>query len=169
MTMARQRWQYLLLFLAYLAFSLAASKRLSIPQESNLLLTAYSTAPTTFCKCTCFSNSTIIPFEAYSPSEASNTNATGGRKPRSCNDCTKQFCLDADLSICSEATEENVFTLCFQRDSTKDQAVIFIFIFATVGLLAWAAIKPYVVQWRERTRAKYSYTPVAGERDVDGQ
>lgn len=31
-----------------------------------------------------------------------------------------------------------------ERDSTKDEAVVFIFIFATTGLLIWAGIKPWV-------------------------
>ena len=31
-----------------------------------------------------------------------------------------------------------------ERDSRKDEAVVFIFIFATAGLLIWAAIKPWV-------------------------
>ena len=34
-----------------------------------------------------------------------------------------------------------------ERDSRKDEAVVFIFIFATAGLLIWAAIKPWVGKW----------------------
>ena len=34
-----------------------------------------------------------------------------------------------------------------ERDSTKDQAVVIIFIFATVGLLLWAMIGPWVGGW----------------------
>lgn len=34
-----------------------------------------------------------------------------------------------------------------ERDSRKDEAVVFIFIFATAGLLIWAAIKPWVRKW----------------------
>lgn len=36
-----------------------------------------------------------------------------------------------------------------ERDSRKDEAVVFIFIFATAGLLGWAAIKPWVGKWVE--------------------
>jgi hypothetical protein len=36
-----------------------------------------------------------------------------------------------------------------ERDSAKDQAVVFIFIFATVGLLIYAAIRPWVQKWAE--------------------
>ena len=34
-----------------------------------------------------------------------------------------------------------------ERDSRKDEAVVFIFIFATAGLLIWAAIRPWVSKW----------------------
>ena len=34
-----------------------------------------------------------------------------------------------------------------ERDSRKDEAVVFIFIIATVGLLVWAAVKPWVSKW----------------------
>lgn len=36
-----------------------------------------------------------------------------------------------------------------ERDSRKDEAVVFIFIFATAGLLGWAAVKPWVGKWVE--------------------
>jgi len=34
-----------------------------------------------------------------------------------------------------------------ERDSAKDQAVVYIFIFATVGLLSYAAVRPWIDQW----------------------
>ena len=34
-----------------------------------------------------------------------------------------------------------------ERDSRKDETVVFIFIFATAGLLIWAAVKPWVGKW----------------------
>lgn len=37
-----------------------------------------------------------------------------------------------------------------ERDSLKDETVVVIFIFATAGLLAWAAVKPWVDKLRER-------------------
>lgn len=43
-------------------------------------------------------------------------------------------------------TEGGVST---ERDSTKDEAVVFIFIFATAGLLIWAAVRPWVGRWVE--------------------
>ena len=39
-----------------------------------------------------------------------------------------------------------------ERDSRKDEAVVFIFIFATAGLLIWAAIKPWVGKWVDVSR-----------------
>jgi hypothetical protein len=38
-------------------------------------------------------------------------------------------------------------TLFPERDSVKDEAVVFIFIFATAGLLLWALAKPYIEKW----------------------
>lgn len=87
-----------------------------------------------------------------------------------CNDCNRQFCLDYNLPICKNARVEDVFTQCFrtlapdisskkwgsgrcveanslERDSAKDEAVVFIFIFATAGLLIWAGIRPWVGRW----------------------
>lgn len=43
-----------------------------------------------------------------------------------------------------------------ERDSRKDEAVVFIFIFATAGLLGWAAVKPWVGKWVEVNYANSS-------------
>ena len=42
-----------------------------------------------------------------------------------------------------------------ERDSRKDEAVVLIFIFATAGLLIWAAVKPWVGKWVE---VRWGYT-----------
>lgn len=42
---------------------------------------------------------------------------------------------------------------------------MFLFIFATVGLLAWALVKPYVLKWREGRQGAFQrgeYAPVSG-------
>jgi hypothetical protein len=36
-----------------------------------------------------------------------------------------------------------------ERDSRKDEAIVFIFIIATSSLLTWAACKPWVEKWLE--------------------
>ncbi|GAB1728032.1 hypothetical protein NU195Hw_g5772t1 [Hortaea werneckii] len=145
----RSVWQYALIFLTFLSVALAAS-------------------PTSFCKCTCFTNSTIIPLDdspTTSGKPASNDADTSkSHHQRTCNDCTKQFCLDYHLPICQDAKETDVFTTCFQRDSAKDETVVFIFIFATGGLLIWAAIRPWVQKWRNQRATRDMYAPV-GARD----
>ncbi|SLM38152.1 hypothetical protein LPUS_08284 [Lasallia pustulata] len=125
---------------------------------SILLALASAATPTSFCKCTCFTNSTIIALDARpnnSPpsSRAFLARANGGGekederkeyRARNCNDCNRQFCLGYSLPICKGADVGDVFTMCFQRDSRKDEAVVIFFIFATAGLLGWAAVKPWV-------------------------
>lgn len=58
-----------------------------------------------------------------------------------CSQCTKAFCLSQGLDICKDATEEDVVTTCFQRDSNKDKIIVWGFILGTSGLLCWAAFK----------------------------
>ncbi|KAK4553630.1 hypothetical protein LTR86_009426 [Recurvomyces mirabilis] len=152
--MARPRWQYILLFFSLLSLALAAS-------------------PTSFCKCTCFSNSTIIPLDdtrtgSKSKPAPSTDDERAALRGRTCNDCNKQFCLEYHLPICQGATEEDVFTTCFQRDSTKDQLVVFIFIFATGGLLIWAAIRPWVQKWREGAQSRQAYVPINENEGGEG-
>ncbi|KAK3942678.1 hypothetical protein QBC46DRAFT_406192 [Diplogelasinospora grovesii] len=154
-------------------------------------LTAAASAPT-FCKCTCFSNSTIIPLgphkdappspqpPASTPSTPSNKtpDSSGGSNPgdgsdaqqssisqprsqtapddifgggggglekrassSSCAQCNRAFCLKYNLPICRGAEEKDVMTSCFQRDSRKDQIIVWGFILGTCGLLGWAGIK----------------------------
>ncbi|KAJ5457621.1 hypothetical protein N7475_009009 [Penicillium sp. IBT 31633x] len=145
-------------------------------------LVAAST-PTSFCKCTCFSNSTIIPLNpaksesssgidhllrSYAHTSSPELQHTDGHMKRAqkyrtlnCNDCNRKFCLDYELPTCKGAKEEDVYTTCFQRDSRKDEAVVFIFIIATGGLLAWAVCKPWIERYVEAARERRSYIPVA--------
>lgn len=44
-------------------------------------------------------------------------------------------------------------TSCIERDSRKDEAVVFLFIFATGGLLAWALAKPWIERYLEVSKA----------------
>ncbi|TGZ84645.1 hypothetical protein EX30DRAFT_337145 [Ascodesmis nigricans] len=104
----------------------------------SLLVTSTTAAtndnPTLFCKCLCPpGNSTIIP-------------------ANSCGECNRQFCVDYKLPNCKDVKEEDVTAVCIQRDSVKDQIVVCLFIGATVGLLAWALIRPFVTRWVEVAR-----------------
>ncbi|EGP88913.1 uncharacterized protein MYCGRDRAFT_56988 [Zymoseptoria tritici IPO323] len=136
-----------LIFLSFLSLSLAAK-------------------PTSFCKCTCFTNSTIIPLlgpntpappTAPPPNpglpltlraDADDPPKTPTLHPKTCADCNKSFCLSYNLPICADAKEEDVAATCFQRDSYKDQAVVYGFILATGGLLGWALLKPVWERWK---------------------
>ncbi|OJJ63208.1 hypothetical protein ASPSYDRAFT_41970 [Aspergillus sydowii CBS 593.65] len=153
-----------LLFMFLIFFSLASS--------------TLASSPASFCKCTCFSNSTIIPLNpdkggssslhgalnAFSRSDDSGTQdekRAGNYRSLSCNDCNRKFCLGYDLPTCKGAKEEDVSTTCFQRDSRKDEAIVLIFIIATGGLLTWAVLRPWVQKWTEAARERRSYIPVS--------
>ncbi|KAL2814757.1 hypothetical protein BJX63DRAFT_190501 [Aspergillus granulosus] len=92
---------------------------------------ALASSPASFCKCTCFSNSTIIPldpdkgdsssfnnaFHFLTRSEdidSSNDKRAGNYRSLSCNDCNRKFCLGYDLPTCKGAKEEDVLTTCFR-------------------------------------------------------
>jgi len=66
---------------------------------SLFFITSTSAAnPTSFCKCTCGTESKIIPL-----------------KGTTCLDCNRQFCLSYNLPICKETKEADVFTTCFRK------------------------------------------------------
>ncbi|KAF1841894.1 uncharacterized protein K460DRAFT_379878 [Cucurbitaria berberidis CBS 394.84] len=129
----------------------------------SFLATSLAASPTSFCKCTCFGNSTIVALDAPSAKKPSKSPLESRANKKSCNDCNRQFCLG--YNFCAGEKEENVLTTCFQRDSAKDQAVVFIFIGATVGLLGWAGVRPWVEGWREKVRERRTYIPVSGQGD----
>lgn len=82
---------------------------------------AARTTATSFCKCICFNNSTIIalnpPSNSNQESDASDDSSdSSGRKshrPLDCSACNRAFCLDYNLPICKNAREEDIFTTCF--------------------------------------------------------
>ncbi|ROW08331.1 hypothetical protein VMCG_03223 [Cytospora schulzeri] len=67
----------------------------------------------------------------------------------SCNQCNKAFCLSQSLPICKDAADKDVVTMCFQRDSRKDQIIVWGFILGTAGLLGWAGVQK-VMAMREQ-------------------
>ncbi|KAK9237859.1 hypothetical protein V1525DRAFT_402683 [Lipomyces kononenkoae] len=103
-------------------------------------------AVTSYCKCTCFTNSTIIRMpEELSPNQ-------------SCSECTRKFCLDYNLPICKDAVEDtDVSSSCFQRDSVKDETIVILFIAVTGGLLLYALAKLGYAKWQERRQRQYSH------------
>ncbi|KAF2271789.1 uncharacterized protein EI97DRAFT_470886 [Westerdykella ornata] len=134
----------------------------------SLLAPAVAKSPTSFCKCTCFGKSRIFALDPPADSEkpkppSSRSLEERASRKKTCNDCNRQFCLG--YTFCKGEKEENVLTACFQRDSAKDQAVVYIFIIATVGLLSYAAVRPWVDKWAERTRERRDYIPVSSQTD----
>ncbi|KAI1118694.1 hypothetical protein F5Y14DRAFT_399412 [Nemania sp. NC0429] len=107
----------------------------------------YTAAPL-FCKCTCARNSTLIPLG----------------KQASCTQCTHAFCLSQGLPICKGTAENDVLSTCIQRDSRKDQIIVWGFILGTAGLLAWAAAKRLneLREGRKKNAANAAAAAVAG-------
>jgi hypothetical protein len=122
---------------------------LAITTNSRQKLLTLFTAATSFCKCTCFGNSTIIALSGSTSASKDPTKKDSSVHHGTCNDCNRKFCMDYNLPICKSAKEEDILTTCFQRDSAKDEAVVFIFITATVGLLVYAAVRPWAEKWAE--------------------
>lgn len=161
-----------------------ALRRQDPPLKSQIANAPAAAAPT-FCKCTCFKNSTIIPLgpehqsrrsvtlelpDTTSTSPAARQDELPGLAPRSasasCSECTKAFCLKQGIPFCKDATEDDVFTMCFQRDSNKDKIMVWGFILGTVGLLGWAAFKRFS-EWRQGRglrRPDMGYAPVPSGR-----
>ncbi|KAL1975818.1 hypothetical protein VTN31DRAFT_4210 [Thermomyces dupontii] len=149
----------------------------------------FAAKPSSFCKCTCFSNSTIIELRPVDTKSGTvdiakrsssplasfpdlfhraddDDDDENDHKPKAltCNDCTRKFCLDYNLPKCKGATEDDVFTACFQRDSTKDEIVVVVFIATTSALLIWAIMKPWVEKWLQAAEERRQYIPISSEQ-----
>lgn len=70
--------------------------------------------------------------------------AKGSSSSPSCSQCNRSFCLSQSLPICKGAADKDVSTMCFQRDSRKDQVIVWGFILGTAGLLGWAVVQKAV-------------------------
>ncbi|KAI1827302.1 hypothetical protein F4861DRAFT_403100 [Xylaria intraflava] len=92
---------------------------------AGLISTVIATSAPLFCKCTCAKNSTLLELSPKS----------------TCTHCTHAYCLSQNLPICQATAEEDVFSACIQRDSRKDEIIVWGFILGTAGLLAWAAAR----------------------------
>jgi len=129
----------------------------------SLVNLSFAASSSTLCKCACFGKSVLIHLDGKpksapaSPVGKSDTKQGHG----TCLDCNKQFCQDYNLPICKDAKDEDVFATCYQRDSAKDQAIVFIFIFATVGLLIYAGLKPWIDRSVDAMRDRRSYAPIS--------
>lgn len=151
--MTRHPTSLLLLLLSLLALSTASTSPSPppTPNPNTPKLTSPPKAIPTFCKCTCFTNSTIIelgPASDNHPSlrHRSPPSPTYQNEKRaasaSCDQCNRDFCLQKyNLPICRDAEDKDVSTQCFQRDSVKDRVIVWGFIVGTAGLLGWAGVR----------------------------
>ncbi|CAG8690577.1 uncharacterized protein OCT59_009215 [Rhizophagus irregularis] len=89
-----------------------------------------------FCKCVCDQNSTIVPL----------------RINQTCSDCNLAFCKE------NTSKEDCDIPTCFQRDSYKDEVIVYFYIIITSGLLLIALTKPYIERWWRRTNPPHTYT-----------
>ncbi|KAK7942598.1 uncharacterized protein PG986_011711 [Apiospora aurea] len=84
------------------------------------------------------------PYHYSDPSDPDASHHLSARAASaSCAQCTRKFCLDYGFPFCKKAEEKDVVTMCFQRDSRKDQIIVWGFIFGTLGLLGWAGVKRF--------------------------
>ncbi|CAG8689778.1 3403_t:CDS:2, partial [Acaulospora morrowiae] len=90
-----------------------------------------------FCKCACAENITIRALEAA----------------QTCSDCNRAFCigiLDKNCTAIDSLQGEvgkgtsQVTATCFERDSYKDEVIVYLYIIITSGLLFTAIAKPFV-------------------------
>ncbi|CAJ0755763.1 24729_t:CDS:2 [Entrophospora sp. SA101] len=103
-----------------------------------------------FCKCTCGENSTIFALEVGTL----------------CSECNKAFCIQEMGDECSGVNNDDsgnvcdiqAIATCFERDSYKDEAIVYFYIIITCGLLFAALIKPFIEEWLKRTNF-YSSMP----------
>ncbi|KAK3829717.1 MAG: hypothetical protein J3R72DRAFT_263266 [Linnemannia gamsii] len=123
-----------------------------------LLQTTLAADPISFCKCVCGQEKTItaMPRDAQHP--------IFGGTSKACGSCTKQFCLDSKSDMCKgvgTGEGDELITTCFERDSYKDQFIVYLFLTITFGLLAFAGLQPFLNGlWQRRQQRSYSQMPM---------
>ncbi|RIA89810.1 hypothetical protein C1645_824275 [Glomus cerebriforme] len=90
-----------------------------------------------FCKCVCEENSTIVPL----------------RIDQTCSDCNIAFCKG------NTSKEGCEIPTCFQRDSYKDEIIVYFYIIITSGLLLIALTNPYIKKWIRTNPHVYTSMP----------
>ncbi|KAI9592660.1 hypothetical protein BDF19DRAFT_397803 [Syncephalis fuscata] len=126
----------LLYLLTVLYLVLATCLLFNIPTTS--LVDAAN--PVSFCKCACGQNVTIIEL---TPKDGNKPNTA-----EDCFQCTKTFCLLTQKDFCSGAgANDDLTAFCFQRDSYKDEFIVYLFLVITIGLLILACARPYLGQF----------------------
>ncbi|KAI9145842.1 hypothetical protein BKA69DRAFT_1045903, partial [Paraphysoderma sedebokerense] len=70
-----------------------------------------------------------------------------------CSTCNKKLCESKTNLTC--VNDIGGGSVCFERESIKDQVIILTFLIFLGALLLIAVLKPYWRRWRERTRNRY--------------
>ncbi|KAI8054225.1 hypothetical protein BDF22DRAFT_742151 [Syncephalis plumigaleata] len=100
-------------------------------------------AVVTWINCACGQNVTIIELKPKLSRPST----------EDCIQCTKSFCLEAQPDFCSGAgANDDLTAFCFQRDSYKDESIIYLFLFITIGLLVFACTRPFLEQFLRHRR-----------------
>ncbi|KAG0047873.1 hypothetical protein BGZ83_007138 [Gryganskiella cystojenkinii] len=123
-----------------------------------LLQPTFAANPISFCKCVCGQKYQIqaLPKDNQHP--------IFGGSSKACGACTKQFCLDYVPDLCQgvgTGEGDELITSCFERDSYKDQFIVYLFLTITFGLLGFAGLQPFVKGlWQRRQQRSYAQMPM---------
>ncbi|KAK3804899.1 MAG: hypothetical protein J3Q66DRAFT_361389 [Benniella sp.] len=125
---------------------------------SVLLQIALAANPISFCKCVCGQEKSISPL----PRDAQHPIFGGSSK--ACGACTKQYCLALKPDMCKgvgTGVGDELVTSCFERDSFKDQFIVYLFLTITFGLLGYAGLQPFLKGlWQNRQQRAYTTVPL---------
>ncbi|KAG0359244.1 hypothetical protein BGZ54_010033, partial [Gamsiella multidivaricata] len=119
---------------------------------------ALAANPISFCKCICGQEKTItaLPRDTQHP--------IFGGSSKACLACTKQYCLDNKPDMCKgvgTGEGDELITTCFERDSYKDQFIVYLFLTITFGLLGFATLQPFLKGlWQRRQQHAYTSMPM---------
>ncbi|CAG8517244.1 12409_t:CDS:2 [Dentiscutata erythropus] len=73
-----------------------------------------------------------------------------------CSEANGKFA--GELGTGKEGCEIQVTATCFERDSNKDEAIVYFYITITIGLLITAFVKPFVEKFLKRPNPPHFYT-----------
>ncbi|KAI8355402.1 hypothetical protein B0O80DRAFT_497794 [Mortierella sp. GBAus27b] len=114
--------------------------------------------PISFCKCVCGQEKSISPL----PRDTQHSIFGGSSK--ACGSCTKQYCLEVKPNMCKgvgTGEGDELVTSCFERDSYKDQFIVYLFLTITFGLLGYAGLQPFLKGlWQRRQQRPFGSMPL---------
>ncbi|KAF9432008.1 hypothetical protein BGZ76_011419, partial [Entomortierella beljakovae] len=120
--------------------------------------TTLAANPISFCKCVCGQEKTItaLPKDPQHP--------IFGGPSKACGACNKQYCLDNKPDMCKgvgTGEGDELVTTCFERDSYKDQFIVYLFLTVTLGFLGYAGLQPSINKfWQRRQQRMFTSMPM---------